>query len=141
VDHALVSGRATPDTTARAGAPARAVVWAGGQATSYLRAGCGAVVLLLMAEHDGPAALEVVALLSTIHLVIAPSVPGGIVVASWLAGVMDGLGIASASIVAERAFMDGVREFASDDGDRVREVTELVSQGRGHLQAPGLERD
>ena len=133
MDHALVSGRATPDTTARAGAPARAVVWAGGQATSYLRAGCGAVVLLLMAEHDGPAALEVVALLSTIHLVIAPSVPGGIVVASWLAGVMDGLGIASASIVAERAFMDAARHFARDEADRVRDVTELVSPHGGNI--------
>lgn len=127
MDHALVSGRSAHDTNARAGAPARAVVWAGGQATSYLRAGCGAVVLLLMAEHDGPAALEVVALLSAIHLVIAPSVPSGVVVASWLADVMDGLGIATASIVAERAFIDDVRHFARDDGDRVRDVTELVS--------------
>ena len=125
MDHPLVSGQVAHDGTARAGAPARAVVWAGGQATSYLRAGCGAVVLLLMAEHDGPAALELVALLSTIHLVIAPSVPGGIVVASWLADVMDGLGIASASIITERAFIDGVRELARGDGDRVRDVAEL----------------
>ena len=122
---ALVSSPSANDVNARAGAPARAVVWAGGQATSYLRAGCGAVVVLLMTDHDGPAALELIALLSAVHLVIAPSVPAGVTVASWLQNLMDGLGITTASVVAEPVFIDDVRRVARDDGERVRAVTEL----------------
>ncbi|HKP16462.1 MAG TPA: hypothetical protein VJT85_10355 [Gemmatimonadaceae bacterium] len=105
--------------------PARAIVWVGGHATSYLRAGCGAVVVLLVADHDGPKALELIALLSTLHLVIAPSVPSGVALADWLANLMDGLGIATASVVAEPAFIDDVRGLARDDGERVLRVTEL----------------
>ena len=121
----LVSGQSPSEAKARAGAPARAVVWAGGQATSYLRAGCGAVVVLLISDYDGPTALELIALLSTVHLVIAPSVPSGIAIASWLANLMDGLGIATASVVAETAYFDDVWRLAHDDGERVRGVTEL----------------
>ena len=120
-----MSGWLAGDANARAGTPARAVVWIGGQATTYLRAGCGAVVVLLMVEYDGPAALELIALLSTVHLVIAPSVPSGIAIASWLANLMDGLGIATASVVAESAYFDDVWRLAHDDGERVRGVTEL----------------
>ena len=122
---ALVSSPVNVDANARAGAPARAIVWVGGHATSYLRAGCGAVVVLLMADHDGPKALELIALLSTIHLVIAPSVPSGIAIGSWLSSVMDGLGIVTACVVAEPAFIDDVRRLARDDGERVSGVTEL----------------
>ena len=123
---ALVSSLPVGAANARAGAPARAVVWVGGQATSYLRAGCGAVVVLLMTEHDGPMALELIAVLSAVHLVIAPSVPHGVALASWLANLMDGLGIATASVVAEPAFIDDVRRLARDDANLVREVTELT---------------
>ncbi|HEX7979572.1 MAG TPA: hypothetical protein VF461_13280, partial [Gemmatimonadaceae bacterium] len=97
-----MSGWLAGEANARAGAPARAVVWVDGQATSYLRAGCGAVVVLLMADYDGPAALDLIALLATAHLVIAPSVPRGVELAGWLAKLLEGLGIASASFVAER---------------------------------------
>ena len=123
--HPLVSGRSAGDAIARAGAPARAVVWVGGQATSYLRAGCGAVVVLLMVDSDGPTALELIALLSTVHLVIAPSVPSGVAVGIWLVSMMDGLGITTASVIAERVFIDDVRRLAHLDGERVHRVTEL----------------
>jgi hypothetical protein len=113
------------ETTARAGAPVRAAVWAGGEETRYLRAGCGAVMLLLMNEYDGPAALEVIAMLSTAYLVIAPRMPGGRRLGGWLANVMDGLGITSASIAAESAFVDEARRFAEQEDGRVRRVTEL----------------
>ena len=112
-------------SNARAGAPARAVVWAGGQATSYLRAGCGAVVVLLMSDYDGPTALELIALLSTVHLVIAPSVPSGVAIASWLTNLLDGLGITTMNIFAERAFIDDVRRLALDEEILVRDVAEL----------------
>lgn len=120
-----MSGWLPSDANARAGAPARAVVWMGGQATTYLRAGCGAVVVLLMVDYDGPAALELIALLSTVHLVIAPSVPSGVAIASWLANLMDGLGISTARVVAELVFVDDVRRLARDDEGRVRDVREV----------------
>jgi len=120
-----MSGWQAGDANARAGAPARAVVWAGGQATSYLRAGCGAVVVLLMSDHDGPTALELVALLSTVHLVIAPSVPSGVAIASWLTNLLDGLGITTTNIFAEPAFIDEVRRLALDGDIEVRDVAEL----------------
>ena len=120
-----MSGWLAGDANARAGAPARAVVWAGGQPTSYLRAGCGAVVVLLMSDYDGPAALELVALLSTVHLVIAPSVPSGVAIASWLTNLLDGLGLTTTNIFAERAFIDDVRRLALDDGIVVCDVAEL----------------
>ena len=130
----LVSDQSPPDANARAGAPARAVVWVGGQATTYLRAGCGAVVVLLMVEYDGPAALELIALLSTVHLVIAPSVPSGVAIASWLANLMDGLGISTARVVAEPAFADDVRRLACDDEGRVQDVKEVGPNGIGNVE-------
>ena len=120
-----MSGWLAGEATARAGSPARAVVWVGGQATHYLRAGSGAVVVLLMAEHDGPAALERIASLATNHLVIAPGVPSDVTLASWLPDLLDGLGIGSASLVAERAFISELQQLARDDESLVREVAEL----------------
>jgi len=124
-----MSGWLPGDANARAGVPARAVVWMGGQATTYLRAGCGAVVVLLMVDYDGPAALELIALLSTVHLVIAPSVPSGVAIASWLANLMDGLGISTARVVAEPAFVDDVWRLARDGEGRVQDVRELGLKG------------
>jgi hypothetical protein len=117
------------DTIARAGSPARAVVWVGGQETSYLRAGCGAVLLLLVAEYDGPGALELIALLSTTYLVIAPQVPQHGVLGSWLANVMDGLGIATASVAAESAFVGDLLRLADECDGRVKGITELAPRG------------
>ena len=129
-------GGSLAGSNARAGAPARAVVWMGGQATTYLRAGCGAVVVLLMVDYDGPAALELIALFSTVHLVIAPSVPSGVAIASWLANLMDGLGISTARVVAEPAFVDDVWRLARDDEGRVQDVRELGPNGRPPLNMP-----
>lgn len=100
-------------------------MWAGGEATTYLRAGCGAVVVLLMADYDGPAALELIALLSMAHLVIAPSVPRDVALPRWLASLLEGLGLASVRVVAERAFIDDARRLARDDASLVCEVGEL----------------
>ena len=118
------------DATARSGAPLRAAGWIGGKETSYLRAGCGAVMLLLMSEYDGPGALELIALLSTAYLVIAPRVPRDGIRGSWLADVMDGLGIASARIAAEAAYIADVRSFAEHEEGRVREVIEIAPVSR-----------
>ena len=125
-----MSGWLAGEATARAGSPVRAVVWSGGQATHYLRAGSGAVVLLLMAEHDGPAALAHIASFATDHLVIAPSVPSGVALASWLPNLLDGLGIGSTSVVAERAFISELQQLARDDQALVCGVTELNESER-----------
>jgi len=112
-------------TTARANSPARAVVWAGGMRTEYLRAGSGTVVLLLVGEYDGPGAMEIIEQLSSAFLVIAPSVPRGVPFASWLSNVMDGLGIASACVVAETTFFAEAERFAAGAEGRVHRVASL----------------
>ena len=112
---------------ARAGSPARALVCVGAEETEYLRAGCGAVVVLLTAEYDGPAALELIALLSAAFLVIAPRVPRAVAFNVWLANLLDGLGFARASIVAETAFTADVLRFATDDDARVHRVAVLAA--------------
>ena len=127
----LVSVVTEADTTTRAGEPARAVVWAGGVRTEYLRAGSGAVVLLLVGEHDGPAALELIEMISSAFLVIAPGVPSGVAFASWLSNVMDGLGIASACVVAETTFFDEAERFAASAEGRVHRVALLEARAVG----------
>jgi hypothetical protein len=127
----VVSDSPETVTTARVEAPARAVVWAGGVRTEYLRAGSGAVVLLLVSEYDGPGALEIIELLSSALLVIAPSVPRGVPFASWLSNVMDGLGIASACVVAERAFFAEAERFAAGAEGRVHRVESLEAKLAG----------
>ncbi|HEX7980786.1 MAG TPA: hypothetical protein VF461_19430, partial [Gemmatimonadaceae bacterium] len=82
-------------------------------------------VVLLMADYDGPAALDLIALLATAHLVIAPSVPRGVELVGWLVKLLEGLGIATASVIAERAFIDDVRRLAREDATLVREVAEV----------------
>jgi hypothetical protein len=99
-------------------------VWAGGHATSYLRAGCGAAIVLLMADYDGPAALELITLFSMAHLVIAPSVPHDVALPGWLASLLEGLGLSSVRVVAEGTFIDDVRMLAREDAILVREVVE-----------------
>jgi hypothetical protein len=118
-------------TTARADSPARAVVWAGGVRTEYLRTGGGAVVVLLMGEYDGPGAMELIELLASAFLVIAPSVPRGVAFASWLSDVMDGLGIASACIVAETTFLADAERFAAAAEGRVHRVALLEARSAG----------
>ena len=118
-------------TTVRADSTARAVVWAGGVRTEYLRAGSGAVVVLLVGEHDGPGAMEIIELLSSAFLVIAPSVPRGVPFASWLSNVMDGLGIASACVVAETTFFAEAERFAAGAEGRVHRVALLETRPAG----------
>ena len=118
-------------TTLRADSPARGVVWADGARTEYLRAGSGAVVLLLTGEYDGPGVLELIELLSSAFLVIAPSVPRGVAFASWLSNVMDGLGIASACVVAETTFFAEAERFAAGAEGRVHRVALLEAGPTG----------
>lgn len=130
------------DTRARAGVPTRAVVCAGGEQTEYLRAGSGAVVVLLSREHDGPQTMELIASLSTEFLVIAPKLPRGGDFGNWLSGVMDGLGIALTTIAAETAFITDVLRFAAAEDGRVQRVALLHPDNSGSLQneEPVIER-
>jgi len=132
----VVSAVREAHATTRAGSPARAVVWAGGVRTEYLRAGSGAALLLLVSEYDGPGALELIELISSAFLVIAPSVPRGVVFASWLSNVMDGLGIASACVVAETTFFAEAERFAAAAEGRVHRVAllEATPEGAGVLR-------
>jgi hypothetical protein len=116
------------DARTRAGSPARAFVCVGAEETEYLRAGCGAVVVLLIAEFDDPAALALIALLSADFLVISPRIPRGVVFANWLSNLMDGLGFARVSIVAETPFVADVLRLAVEDEARVHRVAVLAAK-------------
>ena len=89
------------------------------------------MVLLLVGEYDGPGALEFIELISSAFLVIAPSVPRGVAFASWLSNVMDGLGIASACVVAETTFFADAERFAAAAEGRVRRVALLEARAEG----------
>jgi len=123
-----VSGVTDEDARARAGSPARALLCVGEEETEYLRAGCGAVLVLLTGEYDGPTALELIALLSAAFVVIAPRVPRGIAISDWLVNLIDGLGFARVSIVAETPFVAEVLRFAADDEARVHRVAVLAAR-------------
>jgi len=123
-----VSGVMGKDARTRAGSPARAFVCVGAEETEYLRAGCGAVVVLLTAEFNNPAALELIALLSASFLVICPRIPRGVAFADWLSNVMDGLGFARVSIVAETTFVTDVLRLAAEDEARVHRVAVLAAR-------------
>ena len=117
-------------TIARTGEPVRAVVYAGGEETPYLRAGRGDALVLLIDEYDGPLALELIAVLSAKFLVIAPRMPqkeGEEAPGPWLANVIEGLGLARASILTQTGFM-------TDSGAVMRQVsadTDCAATSRG----------
>ena len=136
---AVVSDQPETVVTARAESPARAVVWAGVVRTEYLRAGAGAVVVLLMGEHDGPGAMELIELLASTFLVIAPSVPKDVAFAGWLSDVMDGLGIASAQVVAEAEVFAEAERFAAGAEGRVTIV--IPSERRDRFVIPSEQRE
>jgi hypothetical protein len=124
-------------TLARAGEPARAIVCADGVETPYLRAGRGDVVVLLMAEYDGPCALELIELLSAKLLVITPRVPALEVegaFGSWLSNVLDGLGIAQVSVAAEASFIADVLQFVAAEEVRVQRFAFLTEKSEAVLQ-------
>jgi pimeloyl-ACP methyl ester carboxylesterase len=102
-----------------------AVVLADGLATTYRRSGSGPTVVLLGADAAAPT-------LARSYRVITPEVPplldgtpeGS---ARWLSGVLDGLGIEAAVIVATPATAAAVALFAEGAPDRVKGV--IVTTG------------
>ena len=67
---------------------------------------------------------------------IAPSVAPDLALPGWLANLLDGLGLATVSVVAEHAFVDDVRRLAQEDAMRVREVKELKVPWSGLTEVP-----
>jgi hypothetical protein len=83
-----------------------------------------------MAEYDGPLALELIGLLSSRFLVIAPRVrreEGEREFGRWLLNVMDGLGVTRASVIAASAFVADVVRFALDEEGRVHRIALLTA--------------
>jgi hypothetical protein len=110
---------------------ARAIVDAGAVATSYLRAGAGAPVVLLTSAHsDDVAGGPLLAGLAAHYRVIAPDLAAGgptpagcpTCFAAWLRGVLDGIGAGCVSIVAEEAYALRVLSFVFSDPARVDRV-------------------
>jgi pimeloyl-ACP methyl ester carboxylesterase len=119
---------------ARAGMPARALVCAGAVETEYLRAGCGAPVLLLLHGratdwwNEDPApesARRAFELLSARYRVIAPTIPAGVGFATWLGDFLDGLGVDRPSVVAEPGLALAAQLFAIEQPGRVHCVAVL----------------
>lgn len=94
----------------------RATVYAGATATEYVRAGCGAPVLLLAERGADP----LLTALGARFRVIAPELPCRVVTPEpgtsappfsvWLRDFLDGLGIARVDVVATEAY--GVRALS-----------------------------
>ncbi len=126
----------------------RAIVHAGDHATEYVRAGCGAPVLLL-AERGESALL---APLSARFRVIAPDLPchapaheTGVPdagaspppFAAWLRDFLDGLGVARIDIVAAEPYGLRALSFCVTDRTRVGRVALLFRDA----PAPGVGGD
>lgn len=96
-----------------------AVILANGIATPYWRCGSGPTVVLLGAP-------EAIALaLSEQFRVIVPAVPSAfsdVDAVQWLGGVVEGLGIAEAAIVAAPTLGEAATGFARAAPDRVKGV-------------------
>lgn len=101
---------------ARAGAPARAVVHAGGMDTEYLRTGRGHAVVLVASELDSPEVHGLVASLAERHLVFAasPRLHGDVDLSAWFNAFIEGLGLRSAHL-----FIHSSVSFAPGDSDHV----------------------
>jgi pimeloyl-ACP methyl ester carboxylesterase len=113
----------------------RGTVHAGASTTDYLRAGCGAPVVLLGSAGPDPGERSLFAALAGGFRVIAPVLPpephagprdaAAPPFSAWLRGVLDGLGLAEASLVAEEAYALRALSFALTDPMRVSRVALL----------------
>ena len=129
MDHQTVSERSL-DTrmSARAGAPARAVVSARGVDTHYLRAGSGEAVVLLTQDHGDDGAYAAFASLARNARVIAPYVPAKLPFGEWLRDFLDGLGLTSVTLVADAPMSSRACDYAALDPMRVSKVSLLPGQ-------------
>jgi pimeloyl-ACP methyl ester carboxylesterase len=101
-----------------------AVVQAGPFETPYRRAGTGGTVLLLMADDDPAGRDRLFDQLAGRFRTIAPELPGELaetpeLMAVWLRGLIDGLGLDRPAIVAGPTYAAPLRRFAELDPDRV----------------------
>lgn len=130
-----VSPGLSPGAPPLAVAPIRAVVQAGSTETRYCRAGSGAPVLLLGAGGmAGPFVLPLFHALAGSFRVIAPEPPGdaggdGVPVCRWLRDVIDGLGLARPSIVADESLGVACLSFALADPERVERLVLVRRDG------------
>lgn len=120
-----------------------AVVQAGPMTTWYVRAGQGLPVLLLM--RQGPRTTSGAPLfrrLAAEFRVVAPVCPTGEWVdsgpgdaATWLRGLMDGLGLVEARVVVDESLAPALAPFLESDRDRVRGVLVTPPGGWSDVEA------
>jgi 4,5:9,10-diseco-3-hydroxy-5,9,17-trioxoandrosta-1(10),2-diene-4-oate hydrolase len=107
--------------------------------TGYLRAGCGPAVLLLVpasqtvgSSGNGPGTFDgLVDALAAHCRVFVPDADPALPFSEWLRGFMDGLGLVSASLVADDAVGAHALDFARTHPERVDRVAILRSDGDG----------
>jgi pimeloyl-ACP methyl ester carboxylesterase len=115
----------------------RATAYAGTTVTDYVRAGNGAVVLLLTRQQ---ARHPLFAVLASAFRVIAPDRPRYTSAdadacvsppfASWLRDFLDGLGVARVILLADDAFALEALDFCAAEPTRVDGIALLGSVGR-----------
>ena len=111
--------------------------------TRYLRAGCGPAVLLVVSasqtvgsSDNGLGAFDrLVDALAAHCRVFVPDADPALPFSEWLRGFMDGLGLVSASLVADDAVGVHAFDFARTHPERVDRVAILRSEvgGDGEL--------
>jgi hypothetical protein len=90
---------------ARAESPARAMVYAGGLDTCYVRAGRGAAIVIVSPDLESPETREMVETLSRHYLVFAAAPPliDAAMLARWLHDFIEGLGMGDAHVLLHPA--------------------------------------
>jgi hypothetical protein len=114
------------------------VVRAGSSDTTYIRAGSGPCVLLLVTDVDSPLALVLVESLSTRFRVVAPVTrPADSDFSLWLTPFLDGLGIASASLIAHEGIAAHAIAFALLEPGRIDRVVLIAERLHGDIPELG----
>lgn len=93
--------------------------------TPYRRAGQGPSVLLLFAEGNELGA-QLFERLAARFRVIAPLLPSGVEVASWLRELIEGLGLIRPAIVADEPFGVASLSLSMQEPDRVGAIVVLA---------------
>jgi pimeloyl-ACP methyl ester carboxylesterase len=105
---------------------ARATLHAAGISIEYVRAGCGdTLVLLQPAASDDAMVSPLLDSLARDHRVIAPVMPTDQTFPAALEGLLEGLGVEGAGLVATGMFRERAQEFVASHPGRVASLALL----------------
>ncbi|AKF09324.1 alpha/beta fold hydrolase [Sandaracinus amylolyticus] len=103
------------------------VLQTGTTETRYQRAGRGSPVLLLFTDATADAlGARLFERLAAGFRVIAPTLPPGVEIASWLRDLIEGLGLIRPAIVADEPFVVASLALSTQEPDRVGAIVVLA---------------